>query len=112
MVTAEVVRRMAGALGEVEETVHFRQKLPSFRVRGKAFGGLVDGGSGLVVTVTREEAAAAVTADPAIYREEWRPTNPRTFLGLRVELSAVSEERVRELLEHAWKLKAPKRLSS
>jgi hypothetical protein len=41
---------------------------------------------------------------------EVRPTTPRTFLGFRVELAAVPEKRVRELLGHAWRTRAPKRL--
>jgi hypothetical protein len=71
---------------------------------------MVDGGSAAVFTISRAEAAAAVAEDPAVYREEWRPTNPPSFLGLRVDLGAVSEGRVRELLQSAWRTKAPKRL--
>jgi hypothetical protein len=35
---------------------------------------------------------------------------PRSFVGLRTDLTKVSEERVQELIEHAWRNKAPKRV--
>jgi hypothetical protein len=40
--------------------------------------------------------------------EVWR--NGRIFVGLRVDLAGVTEERVQELIEHAWRNRAPKRL--
>jgi hypothetical protein len=34
----------------------------------------------------------------------------RSFLGLSVRLTAVSEDRVRDLFEQAWRHQAPRRL--
>ncbi len=50
----------------------------------------------------------AVADDLAIYEEIWRPGARKTFVGLWVDLRKVSQERVQELLEHAWRNKAPK----
>lgn len=104
------IRRCATALPGVEEYVHFRFRTPGWKVNGKPFAGLEKGETAAVFCVTQAEAAEAVTADPSMYEESWRPTNPRTFLGLRVDLGKVSDDRVRELVEHAWRHKAPKRL--
>ena len=108
MITFADIRRFATAFPEVEEFAHFRQ--PAFRVRGRAFAGGEKGEATAVFSVSREEAAAAVAQDPAVYEEVWRNAATRSFVGLRVHLVAVGEERVRELVEHAWRNKAPKRL--
>lgn len=108
MITSDDIRGFATALPEVEEFTHFRIGLPGFKVRGKPFAGMDKGETTAVFCVGREEAAAAVAAAPSVYAEAWRPN--RTFLGLRVELAEISCERVAELVEHAWRNKAPKRL--
>lgn len=38
----------------------------------------------------------------------WR--NGRIFVGLRVDLAKVTKKRLQELIEHAWRTRAPKRL--
>lgn len=60
----------------------------------------------------RREAATAVADDPAAYEEVWRPGARKSLVGLRVDLAKVSQERVQELVEHAWRNKAPKRVVS
>jgi hypothetical protein len=36
--------------------------------------------------------------------------NGRIFVGLRVDLAKVTKKRMQELIEHAWRNRAPKRL--
>ncbi|HZE34578.1 MAG TPA: MmcQ/YjbR family DNA-binding protein [Actinoallomurus sp.] len=108
MITLDDIRRFATAFPEVEESAHFRQ--PAFKVRGKAFAGGEKGEATAVFSISQEEAAAAVADDPAVYEEVWRNAATRSFVGLRVDLSKVSRERVEELVEHAWRNKAPKRV--
>jgi len=67
---------------------------------------------GTPFSVSQEEAATAVADDPATYEEVWRPGARKSLVGLRVDLAKVSEERVQELVEHAWRNKAPKRVVS
>ena len=43
-----------------------------------------------------------------IYEEVWR--KGRIFVGLRVDLTKVTKQRMRELVEDAWRNRAPKRL--
>lgn len=108
MITLDDIARFAVAFPEVEEVTHFR--LPSFKVKGKPFAGVEKGGATAVFSVSQEEAAQAVADDPAIYEEVWRTAATKIFVGLRVDLAKVSRERVQELVEHAWRNKAPKRL--
>jgi hypothetical protein len=108
VITLDDIGRFAVAFPEVEEVTHFR--LPSFKVKGKPFAGVEKGGATAVFSVSQEEAAQAVADDPAIYEEVWRAAATKIFVGLRVDLSKVSRERVQELVEHAWRNKAPKRL--
>jgi hypothetical protein len=48
--------------------------------------------------------------DPSIYEEVWRNAATKVWVGLRVELAKVSTDRVQELVEHAWRNKAPRRV--
>jgi hypothetical protein len=114
VITLDDVRRFATALPEVEEVTHFRFGQPVFKVGGKPFagGGGSKGETTAVFSVTQEEAATAVADDPATYEEVWRPGARKSLIGLRVDLAKVSVERVRELVEHAWRNQAPKRAVS
>ncbi len=114
MITLDDVRRFAAAFPEVEEFSHFRFGQPVFKVGGKPFagGGGSKGETTAVFSVSQEEATMAVADDPATYEEIRRPGARKSLVGLRVDLAKVSEERVRELVEHAWRNKAPQRLVS
>ncbi|HEY1180032.1 MAG TPA: MmcQ/YjbR family DNA-binding protein [Phytomonospora sp.] len=107
MITFDDIRRIAAAYPGTEET-HVRQ--PGMRVQGKPFCGVEQGGATGVFTVRREQAAAAVADAPGVYEEVWRKTARMTFVGLRVELDKVGEDRITELVEQAWRNKAPKRV--
>ncbi|RKN43901.1 MmcQ/YjbR family DNA-binding protein [Streptomyces hoynatensis] len=106
----EDLREWVNGLPEVEEATHFGQ--PSFKVKGRPFAGIERDGTTAVAAVAQEEAARAVAEDPEHYAEVWRPGGPhgRIFVGLRVELAAVSGDRLRELVVRAWRHKAPKRV--
>ncbi|HVV12407.1 hypothetical protein [Amycolatopsis sp.] len=110
MITTDDVRAFALALPEVTEFSHHRFRVPGFKVRGTTFAGLEKGETSAVFCLSAEQSAAAVAAEPAIYEEVRRPTNPPSFLGVRTDLSRISRERARELVELAWRNKAPKRV--
>lgn len=110
MITTHDIRRLATAYPGVEEFTHFRFEVPGFRVDGKAFAGMDKGERTAVFSVSSEEAAQAVAADPGVYEEVWRPGGRPSLVGLRADLAKVSPERVAELVEHAWRNRAPKRL--
>ena len=100
------IRSYAMALPDVVEKPHFR--LPGFRVADKLLAHLEKGDTHAIVCVGQKEAKTAAVQEPEIYEEVWR--NGRIFVGLRVDLAKVTEKRMRELIEHAWRHRAPKRL--
>lgn len=56
-------------------------------------------------------AAASAVDAPDVLKEVWRTHGGRRiFVGLKVDLTKVSSERCRELVEIAWRNRAPKRL--
>jgi hypothetical protein len=110
VITTEDIRRWATALPEVEETSHFRFCVPQFKVRGKTFAGMGKDATTAVFCVSKEEAGSAIAADPATCEAVRRMDTRRSSLGLQVQLSNVTEARVRGLVEDAWCHQAPRRL--
>ena len=110
MTDTDGIRRWATALPEVEETSHFRFHVPVWKVRGKTFLGMGRGETTAVFCISEPEADEAAAADPATYAAVRRQDARRSFLGLQAELNGVPAERVRELVEMAWRHQAPKRL--
>ncbi|MER7893742.1 MmcQ/YjbR family DNA-binding protein [Micromonospora sp. NPDC094482] len=106
MIRLADIRGYAMALPHVVEKPHFR--LPGFRVADKLLVHLEKGDAHAIVCVGQTEAKAATADRPDVYEEVWR--NGRIFVGLRVDLAKVTEERVQELIEQAWRNRAPKRL--
>ncbi|MEU8299620.1 MmcQ/YjbR family DNA-binding protein [Micromonospora sp. NPDC048909] len=100
------IRGYAMALPDVVEKPHFR--LPGFRVADKLLVHLEKGDAHAIVCVGQTEAKVAAADRPDVYEEVWR--NGRIFVGLRVDLAKVTEKRVQELIEQAWRNRAPKRL--
>jgi hypothetical protein len=97
-------RRLALDLPEATEQPHF--DMDSFRVGGKIFATVPDQHH-LHVFVAEPEVLASVADHPAAFEELWWG---KRLSGLRVNLDAADRDEVRELLEDAWRRKAPKRL--
>lgn len=108
MITAADLRRLATAFPEVTEFTHHLHKQPGFKVGKNSFAGLEKGAGTAVFSVAEAEAAAAIAAEPDVYAEVRRPDG--TWVGLRADLTRIPEDRVRELVAHAWRHRAPKRL--
>ena len=106
MIRLADIRTYAMALPDVAEKPHFR--LPGFRVADKLLTHLERGDAHAIVCVGQAEAAAAAADQPDVYEEVRR--NGRIFVGLRVDLAKVTDKRMQELIEHAWRNRAPKRL--
>lgn len=103
----DTARRFALALPEATEEPHF--DFGSWRVRGKIFATLPPGGKLLHVYAEPEEVQALVGEQPAAYEEiVWGKRVIPNFV--RVHLAAAERGQVCELLEGAWRMKAPKRL--
>jgi hypothetical protein len=90
------------------EQPHFR--LPAFRVADKLLAHLEKGDAHAIVCVGPAEAERLAADQPDRYEEVWR--NGRILVGLPVDLARVTRERMGELIEHAWRNRAPKRLAA
>jgi hypothetical protein len=98
--------RIATALPEVEESTWFRS--PSLAVRGRSFARLrteAEGGMVLVCGLDEKEALLS-SGDPAFY------TTPHYdgYGAILVDLDLVARQQLTELVEDAWRIKAPVRL--
>lgn len=103
---ADEVRRFALSLPEATESPHFESD--SFRVRGRIFATLPPDGEHAHVFVDEAEAWTVTQAEGPAFEELWWG---KRRAGLRVHLPSVtSPELVHELIEHAWRGRAPKRL--
>jgi hypothetical protein len=104
-VTPAKFRELALALPEATEEPHF--DLSSFRVRGKIFATVPPGSPTVRIFVEAHTTHAMVATDPGTYAElRWG----KKLSGLAVTLRTAKVGDVRELLEEAWRRKAPKSL--
>jgi hypothetical protein len=106
-VTVDVLRSFALSLPETTESPHF--EATSFRVRGKIFVTVPPDADFAHVFVDEDETAAAVQRLPDGYevlvwgKKQW---------GVKARLAAVPAEDLFELVEEAWRRKAPKRMGA
>jgi hypothetical protein len=98
------VRRLALTLPEVIEADHHGR--PSFRVAGRILATLPDA-EAVNVMVDDDVAHAAAAAHPGSVQLLWWG---RRLSGVRISLESAPEDVVGELLEEAWRRRAPARL--
>jgi len=104
-VTMQDARRLVLALPEVSEQDH--HGMPSFRVRGKIFA-TVPGPGHLRLMLSEDVTHAAVAADPGAFEELWWG---KRLCGVSVRLDSTDGDRFADLLEEAWRRKAPRALA-
>jgi hypothetical protein len=104
----ETIRQIALSLPEAEEVPGDR---PSFRVRGKLFAwkSRDRDGATLAVRVDRDEKQLMLDARPDLYFET---PHYAGYPGVLVRLDAIDEKELRERLEDAWLIQAPKKLGA
>ena len=109
MIDLADIRAIAMALPQVEEgpPVRSARRIAAFKVAGKSFVGVETGGKTMTVSLSEKEAKSFQAKNPKVYEEIWR--NGQTFLGLRVDLSAISVDLMRDLIESSWRHSAPPR---
>jgi hypothetical protein len=103
----ETVREIALALPEVEEGPCYGT--PGFRVRGKLFARIREDGETLVLKIDLDARELLLAADPEAF---FLTDHYRGYPYVLVRLPVVEPEQLRELLEDAWRLSAPKRLAA
>ncbi len=102
---ADEVRRLALSLPGSTEEPHF--DMTSFRVGGRIFATISPDGARLHVFLDELQSRAVAASDPAAYQElHWG----RQLRGVGVSLAAAQAAAVYELLEDAWRRRAPRRL--
>ena len=100
------------ALPEVEETSHYRFHVPVFKVRGRTFLGMGRDQTTAVFCISEQQADRAAAAEPGACEAVRRQDARKSFLGLQVVLGSVPAERVRSLVEEAWRTQAPAKLAA
>ena len=100
------VRKFELSLPETTEEPHF--EAASFRVRRKIFATIPPGGKQLRIFIEPAEVEALLAEDASTYEPViW---GKRVVPGaVCVNLRAAPPAQVRELLEEAWRMRAPKR---
>ncbi len=100
----DLARSVALALPEVREQPHF--EMTSFRVASRIFATAPPSADRLHVFLGEGEARTYAVAEDSAEELWWG----RRLAGVRLDLAAASLELVTELLEEAWRRKAPPRL--
>jgi hypothetical protein len=103
----QAVRKLATSLPEVTEEPHF--DMSSFRVRGKIFCTVPPDGKHVHIFVDEHATHAAVAHNSGAFEELYWG---KKLSGVRVTLASADADLVRDLLEEAWRRKAPKKLAS
>ncbi len=104
----KAVRAIALSFPEAEATGDERV---AYRVRGKLFAWAArerDGG-GLGIRVEREEKQLILESNPDVY---FSSPHYEGWPGVQVRLEAIGDGELRERLEDAWLIQAPKRLGA
>lgn len=104
--TLSDARTFALSLPETVEEPHFEYS--SFRVRagGKIFATVPPEGTHLHIFVDEHSARGVVAETPSACEELWWGSR---LCGVRVNFALADRELVCELLEEAWRKRAPKR---
>src|SRR2546426_156630 len=104
-VTFETVREMALAFPGVEDGVSYGT--PALKVRGKFLARLREDGTSLAIRVEFPVREALMQEEPAVFYIKDHYLN---YPALLVRLTQVHPEKLRRLVEHAWRSVAPARL--
>jgi hypothetical protein len=103
--TLATVRRLALAFPGVEEGLSYGT--PGFRVRGKFLARMWEDGETLVVKCGDDERDFRMKADPETF---FITDHYRGYPTVLVRLTSVTTTDLRDVLEQAWRLNAPRRL--
>ena len=105
--TFEHVRPLALALPKAQEGTSYGT--PAFKVGGKLFTRLHQDGESLVVKIDPGERTMRMKADPDTF---YITDHYLNYPWILVRISSVDPDDLRDLLERAWRLSAPRRLVS
>jgi hypothetical protein len=105
MISGDEVRRIALSFPGTEERETWGH--PTFRYGDKMFMGMDTAGTGGSLKATKEDQAALIESDPQTFSKA-------AYVGhhgwVAVDLGRVDPDEMRELIEEAWRMTAPKRV--
>lgn len=104
--SGDQVRALVADLPQAQESAHHRH--PDFRVGNKIFATLWPAKNRCNVRLSGAEAHALVNTEPQSYT---LISDRGTFAWVAVDLTMANGPEVRELLEEAWRLRAPSELT-
>ena len=108
MVTAEDVRRVAGALPRSEE--HLIRDQVKFRVGRLVFVAISPDERSMGFGFPKEEREALVESEPEKFHMP--SVSDQRFNWVKVRLDAIDEAEMRELVLDAWRMVVPKRVAA
>ena len=103
--TFAAVRRLALAFPGVDEGTSYGTR--AFRVRGKFLARLREDGESLAIKCGFDERDLRIQADPTTF---FTTDHYRGYPTVLVRLATVDSADLRDVLEQAWRLHAPRRL--
>jgi hypothetical protein len=111
MIIPDELRKIAMSLPEVEEgpPVPAARRILAFKVAGKSFLGLENGGLTMTLSLAEHDARAIEASNPNGHEEIWRHGK---LLGLRLDLSKISSRELLSMVELSWRHSAPKRIAA
>ncbi|SRR5258708_10367618 len=101
----ETVRRIALSFPGVEKGPSYGT--PGFRVKGKFMARFWEDGKTLVVKCGHAESDFWMQTDPGTF---YTTDHYRGYPTVLVRMAKVNEDDLREIIEQAWRLQAPKKL--
>jgi hypothetical protein len=105
--TFDDVRSLALELPKVDEGTSYGT--PAFKVAGKLLARLHQDGESLVVKIDPDERTMRMKVDPETF---YITDHYLNYPWILVRIASVDPDDLRDLLEDAWRLTAPKRLVS
>lgn len=102
MITPEDVRNLVAVMPQVSEKDHNGQ--PSFSVADHVFAAFADGGTRVLLRLDEASVQRVVNEEPDTFTEL---TEGAKTTGVEVNLERVPSEQFAELLQAAWRHRAP-----
>jgi len=105
--TFDTVCKLASALPGAEEGTSYGT--PAIKVAGKLLARLKEDGETLVIRIGFEERSIEMERDPRTF---FITDHYMNYPAMLIRLPRVREDKLRELLEQAWRRVAPRRLQA
>ena len=100
------LKKFALRLPETSEGTHFR--LPVFKVLEKPFVVIQKDNTHSFILLDKPNVIRLRNENPDIFEEVWQ--SKKYLIGLKINIDKVSTKQLQQMVELAWRNKAPKKL--